>query len=87
MIIIFTPSLYGGIGEKSMSYTDNPVRDAEYIAEIRSRTSLRKRARIAYEEIEREGDEYGRIENNSVAACLLYTSSGNDGEKLSGCGD
>ena len=49
-----------------MSYTDNPVRDAEYIAEIRSRTSLWKRARIAYEEIEREGDEYGRVENNSA---------------------
>lgn len=67
-----TPSLYGGIGEMSMSYTDNPVRDAEYIAEIRSRTSLRKRARIAYEEIEREGDKYGRIENNSVAAAGEY---------------
>ena len=24
-----TPSLYGWIGEMSMSYTDNPVRDAE----------------------------------------------------------
>ena len=50
-----------------MSYTDNPVRDAEYIAEIRSRTTLRKRTRIAYEEVEREGNEHGRIENNSAA--------------------
>lgn len=66
MIIIFTPSLYEEIGGKSMSYTDNPVRDAEYIAVIRSRTTLRKRARIAYEEIEREGNEHGRVENNSA---------------------
>lgn len=51
-----------------MSYTDNPVRDAEYMAEIRSRTTLRKRARIAYEEVEREGNEHGRTENNSAAA-------------------
>ena len=72
MIIIFTPSLYEEIGGKSMSYTDNPVRDAEYIAEIRSRTTLRKRARIIYEEVEREGNEYGRIENNSVAAAGEY---------------
>ena len=33
-----TPSLYGGIGEMSMSYTDNPVRDAE---EYCSREDLR----------------------------------------------
>ena len=67
MIIIFTPSLYGGIGEKSMSYTDNPVRDTEYIAEIRSRTTLRKRTHMVYEEIEREDQEHGRIENHCNA--------------------
>ena len=50
-----------------MSYTDNPVRDAEYIAEIRSRTTLRKRARIIYEEVEREGNEHGRVENHCNA--------------------
>ena len=66
MTIIFTPSLYEESGGKSMSYTDNPVRDAEYIAEIRSRTTLRKRARIIYEEVEREGNEHGRVENNSA---------------------
>lgn len=49
-----------------MSYTDNPVRDTEYIAEIRSRTTLRKRTHMVYEEIEREDQEHGRIENNSA---------------------
>lgn len=50
-----------------MSYTDNPVRDAEYIAEIRSRTTLRKRTHMVYEEIEREDQEHGRIENHCNA--------------------
>lgn len=67
-----TPSLYGGIGEMSMSYADNPVMDAEYMAEIRSRTILRKRARIAYEEAEREGNKYGRTENNCIATVGKY---------------
>ena len=63
---------YVDFGEKPMSYADNPVMDAEYMAEIRSRTILRKRARIAYEEAEMEGNKYGRTENNCIATVGKY---------------
>lgn len=46
-----------------MTRTNNPVLDAETLAEIRSREPLSKRNRKNYESIER-GEKDGRTESN-----------------------
>ena len=51
------------IGVVQMTRTNNPVLDAETLAEIRSREPLSKRNRKNYESIER-GEKDGRTESN-----------------------
>ena len=50
-----------------MIRTNNPVLDAETLAEIRSREPLNKRNRKNYESIER-GEKDGRTESNCEPA-------------------
>jgi len=54
-----------------MTHTNNPVLDAEFLAEIRSRETIARRSRMNYELIERE-KENGRIEHDCEAPAGHY---------------